>query len=571
MRQAAFEWGVEEQLPLCELKVVPPTKDYGLRWYQEEAKAACEKALHEGLNALLVKATGTGKTRTFGSIAGDWKGSVLVLAHRDELVDQAKKDLEKITGEEVQVEQGPLSSSRDARLVVGSIQSFNPKRLERLGRDRFSLVIVDEVHHAPAKTYRRAIEWFRCPRLGVTATPDRGDGKALGRLFEHVAYEFSIMDGIEQGYLVPIELKVVELTGLDISSVAKTAGDLVAAQLDDEMFKVCGHVVEDILKYEPDRQGIIFMPGVKSAELGCELMNAKLPGSSIFISGETDKDERRQLIADFRKGKYKYLWNCQVATEGFDAPAASLVVMGRPTLSRALFAQMAGRGTRTLPNTVDHIPGKSAAVSRREAISASGKPDMVILDFVGNSGKHSLASVVDILGGSYTDEEKAEAKKKLKEGKGNVQSALEAARQELKRIAASAKVKVESTVRKVDPFSVMHSEMDQQTTGLRVPLTSAQYSYLQQMGLSDDDVRGVSKQEANRLITANKARRARGLATYKQLRALAKFGIASINVSATKAHEALTYLIGAVESGRRPDITHAEGILSRKRDAGDDT
>ncbi len=248
-------------------------RDYRLRWYQEEAKAAAEKALRDVERTILVMATGLGKTRSAAAIAGDWPGDVLWLAHRDELVSQAVEDLEKVTGEQVEIEQGQLSSSRTARLVVGSIQSFNQKRLDRLGRGRFGLVIVDEGHHAPARTYKRAIEWFECPRLLLTATPDRGDQKALGTIVDSCCYQFDIEDGIEQGYLVPIRGRTVELKEIDISGVAVTAGDFVAAQLDEAMLKAVAGMVDQVLRLEPDRQGIFFLPGVKSAELGCHLMN----------------------------------------------------------------------------------------------------------------------------------------------------------------------------------------------------------------------------------------------------------------------------------------------------------
>lgn len=564
MFQAAFDWGVAD-LPLAQDAVA---RNHGLRWYQEEAKAAIEAGLRRGLHQLLVMATGLGKSRTLAAVISDWPGDVLVLAHRDELVQQLVTEIESTTGEQCEVEQAQLTSSPGARIVVGSVQSFNQKRLDRLGRQRFSLVVVDEGHHYTASTYKRALEWFQCPRLGVTATPDRGDGQALGKILDEVAYTFGIVEGIEQGYLVPIVGKQVELKSIDLSGVGKTAGELVAAQLDEAMLTSVGAIVTETVKLYPDRQGIVFMPGVKTAELACELFNKIEPGSAIFISGETDRDERKSLVKAFKQGQHKYLCNCQVATEGFDAPAASLVVMGRPTLSRALYAQMAGRGTRVLPGVVDQVQGADGAARRRQLIQESRKPDMVILDFVGNSGKHTLAGVVDILGGDFTEAEQKVAKKKLKEAGGDVRAALQAARAELKKIVQAAKVQVKSEVRSFNPFSVLHVAQEQ--PGQRQPMTPGQFDWLKRMGLDDSELKDIGKAGANKLITAAKARQQRGLATYKQLRALQKFGVTDINISISRASQTLDYIFGECRAKRRPDPATIQQMLHRKRDAGDE-
>lgn len=354
-------------------------RDYGLRWYQGAGKVAVESSLEVNRSCLTVMATGLGKTRLGGAIAGDWPGNVLWLAHRDELIQQARDDLERITGEMVEIEQGQLRASSRSRIVVGSVDTVKRQnRLDRFGAERFSLVITDEAHHYTAATYRRPLEFFKNAKLlGLTATPDRGDEKALGQIFDDVAFVFDIQQGIEQGYLVPIRAHTVEVKELDISGVKTQAGDLVAAQLDEVMLKACAGIVKETLRYEPVRQGIVFLPGVKSAELAAQLFNREKPGSAAFVSGMTDKDERRDIVRAFRDGRVQYLCNCQIATEGFDAPGCSMIVQGRPTKSRALAAQMAGRGTRVLPGIVDHLDGEARAPERREAIAGSAKPDCI--------------------------------------------------------------------------------------------------------------------------------------------------------------------------------------------------
>ena len=565
-----------DDLPEPELTLAPGVvpRDYGLRWYQTEQKAAVELALQTNRSCLLVAATGTGKTRTFSAIAGDWPGNVLVLCHRDELVHQARADLERITGEAVEIEQGQLRASARARIVVGSIDSVKRQnRLDRFGADRFSLVITDEGHHYTAKTYRRPLEFFKNAKLlGVTATPDRGDEKALGQIFEEVAYVYDIQQGIDDGYLVQVRAHEVTLGEIDISGVKVQGGDLSAAMLDDAMLKACGGIVSETMRYEPTRQGIVFLPGVRSAELCAQLFNKACPGSACFISGGTPVDERRQLVADFRAGVYRYLCNCMIATEGFDAPAASLIVQGRPTKSRALYAQMVGRGTRVLPGVVDHIQGQERAEDRRDAVTASQKPDMVILDFVGNSGRHKLITAADVLGGNYSAPEIELAKKKTKEG-GNVGAALEAARKELQRIAQAAKVKASSTIHEVDPFGVLGMKRETNQTDLRFgyrPMSDGQRGFLERAGLKEKELLNLSKPEAQRLIGCIIKRRDLGLATYAQTKLLASHGVTERNISFSKASEALTHIIARQRAGHGPDIGALDGILHRQRQPGDD-
>lgn len=546
-------------------------RDYGLRWYQRMLKAAAETSLETNRSCLTVMATGLGKTRLGGAIAGDWPGNVLWLAHRDELLQQARADLERITGEMVEIEQGQTRASSRARIVVGSVQSVTRQnRLDRFGADRFSLVIPDECHHFVSPTYRRPLDFFKNAKLlGLTATPDRGDEKALGQIFEDHTPPFDIQQGIEQGYLVRIRMMPVEMKSVDISGVKTQAGDLVAAQLDDVMLKACAGIVAETLRYEPDRQTIVFMPGVKSAELAAQLFNRANPGSAAFVSGMTDEDERRDIVKSFREGRVQYLCNCQIATEGFDAPGCSCIVMGRPTKSRALAAQMCGRGTRVLPGVVDHLDGEENAEGRRAAIAASAKPDMVVLDFVFNSGRHTLVTPADILGGNYSEAEVTLAKKKTKGG-GDVLKALEEARAQLRRIAEKAAIKASSVRTEVDPFGVFHIKRDEGDTRFgRQPMTQGQYEYLDRMGVKPDQLNQMSKAEASKLISTAKVRRDHGLCTFKQMRLLQQNGVTDIQVGFEKATEALDYIFKTRREGGKPDPAQLDAIIHRQREPGE--
>jgi superfamily II DNA or RNA helicase len=555
-----------------------PADPDGLRWYQRDAVSAAARAFESGdRSTLLVMATGTGKTQVFSAVAKHWPGNVLVLAHRSELVEQAAHRLEQMTGELVDVEQGQLRAGRHARLVVGSVDSIRQqKRLDRHGAERFDLVIVDEAHHYVAKTYKRPLEFFKHAKiLGVTATPDRGDEKALGKLFDSVSYVFDIAEGVAQGYLCPLRGRAVDVEALDISNVDTVAGDLVAAQLDEAMLSAVEGVVQQTLALEPGRQGVAFFPGVRSAELAAERFNALAPGSACFVSGGTPPDDRKRIMADFKAGRYRYLCNCQVATEGFDAPAASLIIQARPTKSRALYAQMVGRGTRVLPGTVDHLEGRDLADARIAAVKRSRKPDCMILDFVGNSGKHVLATPEDLLGGLYEEDEVKRAKEIAKAEPGSdVGENLARARNELRAIAAKLKAgKVKAQVRPFDPFETFNMAWTDETRYSRysAPATKTQLDVLKLKGVEERDLVGISKKAAKQLLAEIDRRRKLNLATYRQLRQLKKWGVARDDVPFSRAREALDY-VDSTGWGRNGPVDPARlnAICYDGREPGED-
>lgn len=548
----------------------------GLWWFQREGVTAVFEQLKTKRSTLVVMATGLGKTTVFGTIAKHWPGRVLVLAHRDELVQQARKRIEHMTGEWVEVEQAEFSSHHNTRLVVGSVLSVcQQRRLERLGRDRFDLIVIDEAHHAVSASYRKIVDHFAGAKvLGVTATPDRGDKRAMGIVFESVAYSFDIERGIDQGYLVPILGQREEIEEIDLTGVTKSAGDLAVQQLDDVMVRAVEAVVKrttEVNEHEK-RQAICFFPGIKSAELACMRFNELEPNTAIFIHAKTDEDERKQLVRDFGRGKYRYFCNVGIATEGFDAPAVSLVVLARPTLSRSLFAQMVGRGTRILHGVIDGAHGKDMADLRRSLIADCGKPNSMVLDFVGNSGKHSLVSITDILGGSYSEAEVKRAKKKAegKDGQGkNPQELLEQARAELQAIARAIKSKVKTKSETFDPFKVMHMDGEGVMPSVGyTPLSQNLRHALLNYGLTQGELQGMSQHDGQRFVSAQKARHAAGLATYKQLKYMQKFGVNHINIKKDRASAVITYIQN--KRGQNLNPKAIDAIVHYKRQPGDD-
>lgn len=392
---------------------------FSLRDYQLTAANAIEEAWKTHQSTLCVKPTGTGKTVLFAEIIRRRQpGRSMVIAHREELIFQAREKIERFAGLECEIEMGELVASTSLYhampVVVATVQTLvsgrKKKRMDRFNPMDFSTLVIDEFHHATAASYRKCLDYFIAGNpdikiLGVTATPDRTDEEALGQVCESVAFNYQIIDAIHDGWLVPVEQKFVSIDGLDFSTVRTTAGDLNGADLaaimeaEKNLQGLCAATLDII----GARQTIVFTASVKQAEMACAIFNRHRSGIAEWVCGATDKEARRKTMKAVISSKTQILCNVGVATEGFDAPGVEVIVMGRPTKSRSLYAQMAGRATRPLPGVVD---GPTTADDRKQAIADSGKANCLLVDFVGNSGRHKLMSGLDILGGKYSDEVK---------------------------------------------------------------------------------------------------------------------------------------------------------------------
>ena len=198
-----------------------------LRPYQEAARTNIHDQWASGVQrTLLVLPTGTGKTIVFAAVTEDEVRAgnrVLILAHRGELLEQAADKIKKSTGLQCAVEKAESSC---LRITVGSVQSLQrPQRLEQFPHDYFGTIVIDEAHHAITDGYRRILDWFDDAHvLGVTATPDRGDMRNLGEVFDSLAYEYKLTEAIREGYLCKIMAQTIPLR-LDITQVAMSGGD----------------------------------------------------------------------------------------------------------------------------------------------------------------------------------------------------------------------------------------------------------------------------------------------------------------------------------------------------------
>ncbi len=503
-------------------------------------------------STLTVMPTGTGKTVVMATVASKWKtGRIMVLQHRKELLEQNASKISAMCGEACGVEMGDDKCTEygfdKPRVVVASVQSLSEKRLAKFDPFEFGLILTDEAHHATAMSYRRVYEhFFQNPairHLGVTATPDRADEEALGQIFDSVAYQYEILDAINDGWLVPIEQQFVHVEGLDLSGCKSHKNDLQDSDVAKVMQQegLLHKVVDPVIQLAGDRPTLVFAASVAHAHRMAEIFNRHKPNSANAIDGNTDKEERGDLLRRFSRGEFQYLLNMGVFLEGFDEPTIGCVAMARPTKSRALYAQVAGRGTRPLPGLVDALHDPDA---RKAAIAASGKPAMLMLDFVGNSGKHKLVCTADILGGNESDEviERAtfNAKKKSQTGrKVNMQQEIEEARQQLedehekRRLAelkqqqsrAAIVAKAKFNTRAVNPFDVFDIVPNREPgwdKGKKP--TEKQIAALRRFKLDEKTISGLSFGQAGQLCGELFDRMKKGLSTVKQAKLLGKMG-----------------------------------------------
>lgn len=379
-----------------------------LRPYQREAIARVIAARRDGVKRMVVcLPTGAGKTVIFSELARIAKRPVLVIAHRRELVQQARDKVARALGDGavVAIEQGSETAHDDARVVVASIRSLREERLARvMAARRFGLVVYDECHHAPAEDNQRVLrslgafddDWTGT-LLGFTATTARGDGMGLDGVFERIVYRRGIADMVADGYLAPLRGYRIT-TAADLANVTAGAGDFVIEELAEavDIESRNALVARSIQELARDRRTLAFCVNVRHARHLARALNAIGVPTGI-VHGTMKLDRRAQTLADFRAGRLAAVTNVGVLTEGFDDPGVSCVAMARPTRSDGLYAQCVGRGTRLAPGKVDCLVLDFVDLSERSLVTLptlAGLPPNV--DLEGASLDEAERSMADI-------------------------------------------------------------------------------------------------------------------------------------------------------------------------------
>lgn len=328
--------------------------------FQREAVSAVDRAWDRNARRLLGHApTGSGKTIIAGGLVVALSKRLgrlpraLFMAPSEEILFQAGEKFGLVIPG---VTTGLVKAERhevDAQITIASVQTL-VRRLHDFPRD-WDLIIVDEAHHATAPSYREILRYLRAgepdgPLLfGCTATPDRGDGTPLSDIFDEIAFSIDLLDLIDSGHLSPVRAIRVHFRA-DYSRLEKKRGDITEASAAAEFARSGGApaLVQAVERYAPGQSTIAFTPGVQAAHDVAATAQAK-GISAAAIDGSLPSPQRQQIIDGFRKGQIQLLANCSVLLEGFDAPRASCAVLARPTTSRPLYSQMAGRVLRRHP------------------------------------------------------------------------------------------------------------------------------------------------------------------------------------------------------------------------------
>jgi superfamily II DNA or RNA helicase len=426
-------------------------------------------------------------------------------------------------------------------------------------------VICDEAHHYTSPSFRRVLDYYKqnpeLKVLGVTATPDRADEAALGQVFESVAFDYEILDAIHDGWLVPVDQKMVHIEGLDFSHIRTTAGDLNGADLAAVMEaekNLQGIAAATIGIVGDDKRTLVFTVTVKQAEMLSEIFNRHRPGMADWICGKTPKPQRHKIFKDFDSGRTQVLVNVGVATEGYDNPAVEVVVQGRPTKSRCLYAQIIGRALRPLKGTVD---GLETSDERRQAIALSSKRSALVLDFVGNAGRHKLMTTADILGGKVSDEAVARAIAKaqkngkavrmdeaLDEAERDIQREIEERRQREAARKAHLVAQARFSTKTVSPFDVFELKpAKSRGWDAGKSLSENQRAMLLRNGVNPSNLPFA---QSRQLLNEMHKRRDTGLCTLKQAICLQKHGYETKTMTFAEATKLIDTL--AKNNWRRP-------------------
>ncbi|MFJ9027593.1 DEAD/DEAH box helicase [Streptomyces sp. NPDC102274] len=362
----------------------PVLQTFAPRPYQTTAIQALATGWTGPNNRLaVVLPTGAGKTVVFANLIAEMRAQLgrkraLVIAHREELIEQAAAKIRAVCPDlRVGIVKAERNHHRFMDVVVASVQTLAVKRRREAIQD-IGMVIVDECHHAASASYRAVLDhfgaWRGVPVAGFTATMTRGDG-GLADIWQDVVFTLDILEMIGDGYLCDVRGKRVVVDGLNLDAVKTRAGDLQDSQLGQALDDsgAAGTIAAAYTEHAADRPGVVFTPTVATAQSMADAFKAA-GVTAAAVWGDMPRVDRVQALRDYESGAVQVLANCMVLTEGFDAPWTSCVVVARPTKSPGLYCQMVGRGLRL----------------------HEGKRDALVLDVMGASTRHKLASIIDL-------------------------------------------------------------------------------------------------------------------------------------------------------------------------------
>ncbi len=350
-----------------------------LRDYQEEAVANLETMRLEGKTiALLYHATGVGKTITAATDAKKVGGRTLFLVNAIKLATQAKETFAKVWPEASLGEYRGQQKDTKEKVIFATVQSIS-RHLTQFSPNDFDYLIVDECHHAVANTYKKIFTYFH-PKfiLGLTATPERSNGEDMLELFQNVAHKMDLKTAVERGILVPIRcIRVktnVDMRDVRINGIKYNSQDLESRLFITERNEL---IANTYIQYVNGKKAVIFCASVNhAAEIARILKEKGVRAAS--VSGRDRVEIRDEILREYETGDINVLCACDLLNEGWDSPHTEVLFMARPTMSKTIYMQQLGRGTRRCP----------------------GKTDLLVFDFVDNANMfnqpYSLHRVLDL-------------------------------------------------------------------------------------------------------------------------------------------------------------------------------
>jgi superfamily II DNA or RNA helicase len=524
-----------------------------LREYQVECLDKIREASKTFNRILCVLVGGAGKTILFSQTTREEVaagGRVLILAHSDELLEQALDKLKRSTGLDADREKADDHASPYAQVVIASVQTLSKEnRLRGFPDNHFTLIHIDETHRIMSPSHQRVVNYFtygeeslvegwelpgpevpqknKTRAIGWTATASRGDKKELGSWFQTCAYDYGLIEAVRDGYLIkPIVKNIpikIDLRGIKVSRSSNGA-DLDLGEVIARITPFLREIAKQFQIHAATMKAVVFMPSVETARLLAEAMREQ-GLNAMFVSGACqDREEKIQHYRDFRG---PIILTCALlVVEGFDVPDIDCVCILRPTKIWSFYVQASVRGTRTLPGVID---GLKTREERLAAIAASAKPFFTILDFLWLSDRLDLVTPFDLVTTKQGVKDKM-----VENAAGSDEIDLMAGEQVAERdflaaLEKEAKRHARKASRVIDPIAWAVSLGDTELAGWEpmtkwdeLPPTEGQLRFLKQHHVDTSKViyRGLATKMTLRLIQRLKS----GLASYEQMTFLKNLG-----------------------------------------------
>lgn len=555
------------------------------RFYQSESVDNCFLGWETARTALVESATGTGKTKIAAMCAervfNEWNKRVLFIVHLREIVRQSKKAIAKMTSLAVGMElSSEHSSSLDPEpIICASVQTLNGrKRLAKFDPNEFGLIIADEGHHLTGETWQNVFRYFPNAKvLVLSATPERADKKKIGAppkegetRVDFIAYSYPLKQACDDGFLVKPRQLTIEIPGLDFRKIPRKQGELAKEELERIMIKYATECAQksleaifDLFPHELDnvaesewntyigdripKKTLIFCVSRLHADKVRNALNSFREGLCGYVDGETPHIERRDVLGRFgERHGLAVLANCGVTTEGYDNNYIQLILDMAPTMSQARALQKWGRGTRTLPGTLD---GLDTVEERLKAIASSEKPHIIIADFTDNSRDHRLITLLDIFGADQPTAVKREVEKRMKDRAIDVEEEVQLVLKERYELRHSNYIESEIdgfTGKKKKKRLTKEQKEARRLAREKQPISDKQWQILEHNKLHPEN---RSLEENKYLLKTITHRRLAGLCTYRQGFTLMKYGYTKTDMERMTFREASAAIDAIAQNG----------------------